>query len=161
MRNAPAASEDARLLADVGSAAGLCRRRRGAAASLTVAVATVLEELGFPPGVFEVAIGRRPAGPGEAAVEVDGDAVAFDGSGIDQVVYQLAPNPGEPARPLAKIASGGECHGSRWRSSASSPRPTRRPRSSSTRSTPGSVAAAPIRSGARYGASRAVIRSCA
>ena len=101
--------EDARLLADVGSAAGaLSAARRGAAASLTVAVATVLEELGFPPGVFEVAIGRRPAGPGEAAVEVDGDAVAFDGSGIDQVVYQLAPNPGEPARPLAKIASGGE-----------------------------------------------------
>jgi DNA repair protein RecN (Recombination protein N) len=101
--------EDARLLADVGGAAGaLSAARRGAAASLTAAVATVLEELGFPPGVFEVAIGRRPAGPGEAAVEVDGDAVAFDGSGIDQVVYQLAPNPGEPARPLAKIASGGE-----------------------------------------------------
>ncbi len=101
--------EDARLLADVGSAAGaLSAARRGTAASLTVAVATVLEELGFPPGVFEVAIGRRPAGPGEAAIEVDGDAVAFDGSGIDQVVYQLAPNPGEPARPLAKIASGGE-----------------------------------------------------
>ena len=93
----------------MGSAAGaLSAARRGTAASLTVAVATVLEELGFPPGVFEVAIGRRPAGPGEAAIEVDGDAVAFDGSGIDQVVYQLAPNPGEPARPLAKIASGGE-----------------------------------------------------
>jgi DNA repair protein RecN (Recombination protein N) len=101
--------EDARLLADVGGAAGaLSAARRGAAASLTAAVATVLEELGFPPGVFEVAIGRRPAGPGEAAVEVDGDAISFDGSGIDQVVYQLAPNPGEPARPLAKIASGGE-----------------------------------------------------
>jgi DNA repair protein RecN (Recombination protein N) len=101
--------EDARLLVEVGSsAAALSEARREAAASLTVAVATVLEELGFPPGVFEVAIGRRPAGPGEPAVEVDGDAVAFDGSGIDQVVYQLAPNPGEPARPLAKIASGGE-----------------------------------------------------
>ncbi|HET9757807.1 MAG TPA: DNA repair protein RecN [Candidatus Limnocylindrales bacterium] len=101
--------EDARLLADVGSAAGaLSAARRGAAASLKLAVATVLEELGFPPDVFEVAIGRRPAGPGEAAVEVDGDAVAFDGSGIDEVVYRLAPNPGEPARPLAKIASGGE-----------------------------------------------------
>ena len=49
----------------------------------------------------------RPA-PSEAAVEVDGDAVAFDATGIDQVVYRLAPNPGEPARPLARIASGGE-----------------------------------------------------
>ena len=101
--------EDARLLSDVGSAAAALSTARGAAAgSLTMAVATVLEELGFPPGVFEVAVGRRPAGPGEPAVEVDGDAVAFDGSGIDQVVYQLAPNPGEPARPLARIASGGE-----------------------------------------------------
>ena len=41
-------------------------------------------------------------------MEVDGDALAFDASGIDQVVYRLAPNPGEPPRPLAKIASGGE-----------------------------------------------------
>ena len=44
----------------------------------------------------------------EPAVELDGDAVAFDASGVDQVVYRLAPNPGEPARPLARIASGGE-----------------------------------------------------
>ena len=49
----------------------------------------------------------RPA-PDEAAVELDGDAVAFDAAGADQVVYRLAPNPGEPARPLARIASGGE-----------------------------------------------------
>jgi DNA repair protein RecN (Recombination protein N) len=39
---------------------------------------------------------------------VDGDAVAFDASGIDQVVFRIAPNAGEPARALAKIASGGE-----------------------------------------------------
>ena len=58
--------------------------------------------------MFEVALGRRPAGADEPAVELDGDAVAFDAAGADQVVYRLAPNPGEPARPLAKIASGGE-----------------------------------------------------
>ena len=58
--------------------------------------------------MFDVAVGRRPADDREAAVEVDGDAVAFDASGVDQVVYRLAPNPGEPARPLARIASGGE-----------------------------------------------------
>ena len=86
----------------VGGAPGHGGRRSGRA------VGEVLEELGFPTGVFEVAVGRRPAGPGEAAVEVDGDAVAFDTTGVDQVVYRLAPNPGEPARPLARIASGGE-----------------------------------------------------
>ncbi|HEY8632834.1 MAG TPA: hypothetical protein VIL50_06735, partial [Candidatus Limnocylindrales bacterium] len=76
--------------------------------ALADAVGAVLAELGFPAGVFEVALGRRPAGSDEPAVEVDGDAVAFDGAGIDQVVYRLAPNAGEPARPLARIASGGE-----------------------------------------------------
>ncbi len=38
----------------------------------------------------------------------DGDACAFDAAGADLVVFVLAPNPGEPARPLARIASGGE-----------------------------------------------------
>jgi DNA repair protein RecN (Recombination protein N) len=55
-----------------------------------------------------VGLGRRPADDDEPAVEVDGDALAFDATGIDQVVFRLAPNPGEPARPLARIASGGE-----------------------------------------------------
>ena len=101
--------EDARLLDEVGSTgAALSAARRETAATLTTAVAAILQELGFPADVFEVAVGRRPAGSGEAAVEVDGDAVAFDAAGIDQVVYRIAPNPGEPARPLARIASGGE-----------------------------------------------------
>jgi DNA repair protein RecN (Recombination protein N) len=101
--------EDAVRLAEVATAAAALSAARGSAATeLAGAVGSVLEELGFPPGIFEVAVGRRPAGAGEAAVEIDGDAVAFDGTGIDQVVYRLAPNPGEPPRPLAKIASGGE-----------------------------------------------------
>jgi DNA repair protein RecN (Recombination protein N) len=75
---------------------------------MTTAVGGLLVELGFPAGVFEVALGRRSAGADEPAIELDGDAVAFDASGVDQVVYRLAPNPGEPARPLARIASGGE-----------------------------------------------------
>jgi energy-coupling factor transporter ATP-binding protein EcfA2 len=41
-------------------------------------------------------------------VELGGDAVAFDATGADEVVFRFAPNPGEPARLLAKIASGGE-----------------------------------------------------
>jgi DNA repair protein RecN (Recombination protein N) len=101
--------DDARLLGEVGEAAGnLSTARRDVASSLADAVDSVLHELGFPEGVFEVAVGRRPAANGEPAIEIDGDAVAFDASGIDEVVYRLAPNPGEPARPLARIASGGE-----------------------------------------------------
>jgi DNA repair protein RecN (Recombination protein N) len=102
-------AEAARLLEAVGrAAASLSEARTVAAAALSREVGSVLEELGFPGGVFEVVLGRRPADEDEPAVEVDGDALAFDGSGIDQVVYRLAPNPGEPPRPLARIASGGE-----------------------------------------------------
>ena len=102
-------AEDASMLAAVAEVAGrLSDARRSAAADLATAVGRVLVELGFPAGVFEVALGRRPAGADEAAVELGGDAVAFDATGADQVVYRLAPNPGEPARPLAKVASGGE-----------------------------------------------------
>jgi DNA repair protein RecN (Recombination protein N) len=102
-------AEDARLLDEVArAAAGLSRARAESARGLGAEVGAVLERLGFPAGVFEVVLGRRPAGDDEPAVEVDGDALAFDGTGIDQVVYRLAPNPGEPPRPLARIASGGE-----------------------------------------------------
>ena len=101
--------EDASRLAAVALAgAELSAARAAAAATLSAAAAEVLVELGFPSGVFDVAVGRRSASSGDAAVEIGGDAVAFDASGVDQVVYRLAPNPGEPARPLAKIASGGE-----------------------------------------------------
>jgi DNA repair protein RecN (Recombination protein N) len=101
--------EDARLLDDVANAAeALSKARRETAGVLTAAVSEVLVELGFPSGVFEVGVVRRTASAGEAAVEIDGDALAFGTSGVDEVVYRLAPNPGEPPRSLAKIASGGE-----------------------------------------------------
>jgi DNA repair protein RecN (Recombination protein N) len=101
--------EDAALLEEVAAAAtALTRARRIAGSGLAAAVGNALVELGFPADVFEVAVGHRPADTDEPAVEIDGDAVAFDATGADQVVYRLAPNAGEPARPLARIASGGE-----------------------------------------------------
>ena len=101
--------EDGKRLRDVAGAAGALSARRGVAAStLTAAVDRALQELGFPPGAFEVAVGHRVAGRDEPALDVDGDAVAFDTTGVDQVVYRFAPNPGEPGRPMARIASGGE-----------------------------------------------------
>ncbi len=101
--------EDVALLAEVAMAAATLSSARALAGSaLAAAVGEAMVELGFPVDVFEVMLGRRPAGPDEPAVEMDGDAVAFDATGADQVVYRLAPNAGEPARPLARIASGGE-----------------------------------------------------
>jgi len=101
--------DDGRLLGEVAVvAAELSTARQLAAADLGSAVAAVLETLGFRSGAFAVEVGRRSAAQGEPAVELDGDAVAFDATGVDEIVFRLAPNPGEPPRPLAKIASGGE-----------------------------------------------------
>jgi DNA repair protein RecN (Recombination protein N) len=102
-------AEDARLLEGVAAAASALSRARAAAAQeLARDVGGVLLVLGFPEGVFDVRLGRTPADEDEPAVELDGDALAFDASGVDDVVFMLAPNAGEPPRPLARIASGGE-----------------------------------------------------
>jgi DNA repair protein RecN (Recombination protein N) len=102
-------AEDAALLEVVArEVAVLSGLRHAAAADLTPAVGAALEGLGFGAARFDVGLGRRIAGPDEPAVEVDGDALAFDPSGIDQVAFRFAPNVGEPAAPLARIASGGE-----------------------------------------------------
>lgn len=102
-------AEDARLLESAAAAAAALSEARGAAArELTADVGIVLVGLGFPDGVFDVRLGRTPADEDEPAVELDGDALAFDATGVDEVVFTLAPNPGEPPRPLARIASGGE-----------------------------------------------------
>jgi DNA repair protein RecN (Recombination protein N) len=102
-------AEAARLLAEVAKAGqALSRDRTDAAGRLAKAVEAALDGLGFRQTAFAVAVGRRPAGPAEPAVELGGQRVAFDASGLDGVAFLIAPNPGEPARPLARIASGGE-----------------------------------------------------
>ena len=102
-------AEDGELLLGIAdTAATLSILRSRTAAALGGAVSGVLAELGFPVDAFAVTVGRRPAARDDPAVEVDGDAVAFDASGIDTVVFTFRPNAGEPGRPLARIASGGE-----------------------------------------------------
>lgn len=102
-------ADDARLLAGAAfAAAELSTRRRAAAERLGAAADEALRSLGFRSGAFGVDVGRRVAGPAEPAIELDGDAIAFDASGADEVVFRFAPNPGEPPRSLARIASGGE-----------------------------------------------------
>jgi DNA repair protein RecN (Recombination protein N) len=71
-------------------------------------VEAALGGLGFERTVFQVAVEQRVAGPMEPALRVDGRRVGFDATGLDNVAFVIAPNPGEPARPLARIASGGE-----------------------------------------------------
>ena len=102
-------ADTAALLEEVGRTSAILSAARVAAAErLSADVASALEALGFRRTQFRVAVSRRVSdGPG-ASVEVDGESVQFDAAGIDDVVFRFAPNLGEPARPLARIASGGE-----------------------------------------------------
>ena len=43
-----------------------------------------------------------------APIWPDGRRVAFDASGLDQVEFLISANPGEPLKPMARVASGGE-----------------------------------------------------
>jgi DNA repair protein RecN (Recombination protein N) len=105
-RLAELAAERARGLETVGALAGaLSARRRAAAESLASAVEAEIAALSMAGARFAVAIDRRrdPAG-----APVDGETWAFDESGIDHAAFQVSMNPGEPLRPLARVASGGE-----------------------------------------------------
>ncbi|MEW6490067.1 MAG: DNA repair protein RecN, partial [Thermodesulfobacteriota bacterium] len=74
------------------AAANLRDARRGAGVELARRVGAELEALALGRSAFAVAVEPGEAGP----------------DGADQVRFLLAPNPGEPPLPLARIASGGE-----------------------------------------------------
>jgi DNA repair protein RecN (Recombination protein N) len=108
-RAAALADEVESRLAAIGVAAGrLSEARASAAGRVAPGIETVAREVGMSRARFAVEVRRRPAVEGSPSVVVDGIAHAFDASGIDDVVFVIAPNPGEPAMPLARIASGGE-----------------------------------------------------
>ena len=63
-------------------------------------------DLALDRAAFEVEIGRAPRP--DSSLELDGERVAFDRLGVDQVTYRFSANPGEALRPLSRVASGGE-----------------------------------------------------
>ncbi|HEY4767745.1 MAG TPA: DNA repair protein RecN [Candidatus Limnocylindria bacterium] len=73
-------------------AASLSVERRRAASGLAERVNAELPPLGLPVDAFGIAVESGEIGP----------------SGADRVEFTFAPNPGEPARALSRIASGGE-----------------------------------------------------
>ena len=98
--------ERAELAAQIGALALELRSARAAeASSLKKAVNTALSALALPP-TFEVDLQPRRGGADDPLV--DGAPCLVDRSGGDEVEYLFAPNAGEPAAPIAKIASGGE-----------------------------------------------------
>jgi DNA repair protein RecN (Recombination protein N) len=92
---ADSAREASRFAGELG------RERRKAAQAFCKAVAGELTGLAMSRCRVEVAF-SPPAGAIEAAGEKLGAA------GAETVEILIAPNPGEPARPLARVASGGE-----------------------------------------------------
>ncbi len=99
-------AEEARLLARVGElAATLSAKRQEAAENLARAVEAELQELRMGNTRFHVDI-RQEEDP--RGVPVGGRRLAFDSTGVDRVEFLVSTNPGEPLRPLARVASGGE-----------------------------------------------------
>ncbi len=83
----------------------LSRARAEAGAELSQAVLRELADLRMERSRFEVLLqqAEHPAGC------IVGDRrYKFDAKGMDDVEFMLSANPGEPPRPLAKVASGGE-----------------------------------------------------
>jgi len=75
----------------------LSAARRRAAPKLQEAILAEIHELGMARAAFEVRVTSAESGEG-----------ALGPHGTDEVEFLISPNPGEPVKPLHKIASGGE-----------------------------------------------------
>lgn len=98
--------EEDRLLHEIGElAAQLSSKRQEVSGQLAEAVEQELADLNMGKARFAVSIGQSQ---GEEGVWVGDKRYAFDATGIDKVEFLIAPNVGEPLKPLAQVASGGE-----------------------------------------------------
>ena len=71
----------------------LTKARQSAASALSASISALMQTLGMPGGKFRIDV--RPAdAPGA--------------TGADEIEFMVSANPGQPPRPLAKVASGGE-----------------------------------------------------
>jgi DNA repair protein RecN (Recombination protein N) len=95
-----------RYLRRIGQLGGqLSRKRKEAAVRLATAVTTQLADLHMAGAQFEVGFTNTPD---DAGAYVGEQRLAFDASGIDQAEFLISTNPGEPLKPMARVASGGE-----------------------------------------------------
>jgi len=78
----------------IKEARALSKKRLAVATALSGEVTGLMQELGMPSGSFEV--------------QVESKADDFRASGLDVVEFLVTANPGHPAQPLRKVASGGE-----------------------------------------------------
>jgi len=83
----------------------LSAARAALAERLATDVQHELTQLGMPKAVFRIDLARQPR---DGGLPIGDERVAVTSQGIDVVAFHISANPGEPPRPLAKIASGGE-----------------------------------------------------
>ncbi|HSU84739.1 MAG TPA: DNA repair protein RecN, partial [Thermoanaerobaculia bacterium] len=88
------------------AALALSKAREAWGKALTERIEGELKDLGLARARLSVALERRRRAG--SPLIIDGEETDFGRDGVDQVVFLFAPNPGEPPRPLARIASGGE-----------------------------------------------------
>jgi DNA repair protein RecN (Recombination protein N) len=101
------AGEIAAAQAELSRRAGeLTQARLAAAATIEKAILEELAELGMPHAVFQVSIDRQD--DPEGWIQEGEERRRAFGHGADRVEFFVSMNPGEPPRPLARVASGGE-----------------------------------------------------
>jgi DNA repair protein RecN (Recombination protein N) len=84
----------------------LSHERQRAANKLKREMEKEIRGLGMPETVFDVHFRRQDGEDDDPPFFVAGKKLTE--RGMDQVEFHFSPNPGEPVKPLAKIASGGE-----------------------------------------------------
>lgn len=110
IRTAELEAEQERYLHRIGEmAAALSAKRRVAGDKLAAAVESHLAELRMEGARFGIDFEVEPDENG-CFVSLNGEEMrlAFDQTGIDRVEFLISTNPGEPLKPLVKVASGGE-----------------------------------------------------
>lgn len=80
----------------LASATQLSQQRQHTAASLSKQITEIMRELGMKGGQFSIRVDELEA------------ETSFKHSGINTVSYQVSANPGQPLKPMNKVASGGE-----------------------------------------------------
>jgi len=108
--------EEARLLKELGQqGANLSAERRAAGERMARAIEAELSDLQMARARFAVnvqwvadPVGAMVADKEASRIGVEPGRYAFDAQGLDSIAFLVSANPGEPLRPLARVASGGE-----------------------------------------------------
>ncbi len=79
----------------IDTATKLSQKRNKAARKLVRQVTAIIQELGMPAGKFSIKLINR-------------DTTTPHRHGLESISFEVTANPGQPAKPLSKVASGGE-----------------------------------------------------